>query len=56
MALNKKQITHSGSSITVTTIETNSKVPPAKYETGFKKVNSKSANYIPRTTKYQKYV
>jgi hypothetical protein len=37
--------TSKGKTITIsaTTLKTENKVPPAKYESGFKKVNSKSA-------------
>jgi hypothetical protein len=47
---------HSTQNISVTTITTDVKVLPAKYETGFKKVNSKSANIIPTEVRERKLV
>ncbi|WP_159462078.1 hypothetical protein [Salirhabdus sp. Marseille-P4669] len=49
MSLKAKQISYVNQNISVTTLETDTKVPPAKYETGFKKVNSKSAKLILQT-------
>ncbi|MRG87426.1 hypothetical protein [Salinibacillus xinjiangensis] len=43
MKVKEKLLNQKNTNVSVLTFSTDKKVPPAKYETGFKKVNSRSA-------------